>query len=107
MPSSDVERGTRTRSDGADSERASLRLFAHARSGSSSLLKILQSHAALRVVEEPFHEKFAQWNPGEPKYVDLITDVASLERQLDALFAVNDGIKVLGPHFSRSADLPS
>jgi hypothetical protein len=52
-------------------------LFAHARSGSSSLLEVLKTHPALRVAEEPFHEKSQQWNPEEPKYVDLITDRVS------------------------------
>jgi hypothetical protein len=70
-------------------------LFAHPRSGSSTLLRVLQSHPRLRVAEEPFHEKYQEWTPDEPKYVDLITDVASLEDQLAALFAKYDGIKVL------------
>lgn len=70
-------------------------LFAHARSGSSNLLKILRSHPRLRVAEEPFHEKHPEWYPDEPKYVDLVTDVPSLEAQLGALYAKYDGIKVL------------
>ena len=40
-------------------------LFAHARSGSSTLLRILQLHPALHIVEEPFHDQYATWNPGE------------------------------------------
>ncbi len=70
-------------------------LFAHARSGSSNLLRVLQSHPGLRVAKEPFHEKSHKWNSEEPPYRDLITDVASLDAQLQALFAKYNGIKVL------------
>jgi hypothetical protein len=40
-------------------------LFAHARSGSSTLYRILQSHPALHIVEEPFNRHYQEWNPGE------------------------------------------
>ncbi len=70
-------------------------LFAHARSGSSNLLKALQLHPWLRIAEEPFHEKYHVWHPDERKYVELITDVPSLETQLAVLFAKYNGIKVL------------
>ncbi|MEJ7809527.1 MAG: hypothetical protein WKG32_03835 [Gemmatimonadaceae bacterium] len=70
-------------------------LFAHARSGSSNLLKALQLHPRLRIAEEPFHHQYDEWNPGEPRYVDLITDIPSLERALAELFARYDGLKVL------------
>lgn len=70
-------------------------LFAHGRGGSSNLLKILQLHPSLRVAEEPFHKKYHEWHPDEPNYIDLITDISSLEEQLRALFAKYNGIKVL------------
>src|SRR5215475_6736080 len=70
-------------------------LFAHARSGSSNLLEALQLHSLLLIAEEPFHEKYHVWHPDERKYVDLITDIPSLEAQLAMLFAKYNGIKVL------------
>ena len=70
-------------------------LFAQARSGSSNLLRMLQLHPKLRIAEEPLHEKYHKWHPGEPQYVKLIKDVPTLEEQLAALFSKHDGIKVL------------
>lgn len=70
-------------------------LFAHARSGSSSLLKILQLHPDLHLVEEPFHESFASWSPDNPNYRDQLHDRDSLDKQLDTIFATYNGLKVL------------
>jgi hypothetical protein len=70
-------------------------VFAMARSGSSSLLEILRLHPALHIAEEPFHPKYAQWNPGEKNYLDHIHDVPSLDQALAELFARFDGIKIL------------
>jgi hypothetical protein len=75
--------------------RLKLVLFAHARSGSSTLYRILQSHPALHIAEEPFHDKYGTWKPGEKNYVDHIHDIPSLEAQLDELYARYNGIKVL------------
>ena len=76
-------------------EQLQLIFFAHARSGSSSLLKILQLHPDLHLVEEPFHEDFASWGPDNPNYRDQIHDQASLDKQLDTIFATYNGLKVL------------
>ncbi len=70
-------------------------LFAQARSGSSNLLKALQLNPQLQIAEEPLHEKYREWHPEEPKYIDLIKDIASLEEQLSKLYARYNGIKVL------------
>ncbi len=70
-------------------------IFAHARSGSSNLLRAMQLHPRLRIAEEPFHERYASWNPGEPNHIDLIHDAESLDRQVAHLFARHEGIKVL------------
>lgn len=70
-------------------------LFAHARSGSSSLYEILQLHPQLNILEEPFNEGFNSWYPDKPTYLDLITDTATLDAQLAAIFAEYNGIKVL------------
>ena len=70
-------------------------IFAHARSGSSSLCKILQHHRALKIAEEPFHHRYSVWNPTEKNYVDHVTDITSLEDQLRELFTTYNGIKIL------------
>jgi hypothetical protein len=69
--------------------------FAHARSGSSNLLKALQLHPSLRIAEEPFHEKYHEWNPDESNYASLITDIPSLEAQLGVISEKYNGIKML------------
>jgi hypothetical protein len=58
-------------------------------------LQALLLEPSLRIAEEPFHAKYHEWNPDEPNYVDLITDIPSLERHVGALFVRYDGIKVL------------
>jgi hypothetical protein len=70
-------------------------LFAHARSGSTSLYRILQTHPLLNFALEPFWDGFAKHNPGAKNYVDLIDDIPSLEEALDELFAKYNGIKIL------------
>jgi len=70
-------------------------IFAHARSGSSSLYRLLQLHPDLHIAEEPFHEGFSTWYPGEKNYIDHITDITSMEEQLAELFTKYNGIKIL------------
>ncbi len=70
-------------------------LFAHPRSGSSSLCRILQCHPELHVLVEPFHENFTRWQPGNPNYLERIHDIPSLDVQLAEIFATYNGIKVL------------
>ena len=70
-------------------------LFAHPRSGSSSLYQILQLHPELNILEEPFNENFIRWNPDNKNYRDLIYDIPSLDEQLMEIFAEYNGIKVL------------
>lgn len=70
-------------------------LFAHPRSGSSSLYQILQLHPELSILEEPFNENFTRWNPNNKNYRDLIRDIPSLDAQLADIFADYNGIKVL------------
>lgn len=70
-------------------------IFAHARSGSSSLYRILQLHHDLNISEEPFHERYGEWNPSERNHVGHVTDIASLEESLHDLFLKYNGIKVL------------
>ncbi len=71
----------------ANRPRSRIILFAQTRSGSTSLYRVLQSHPHLNLALEPFHDRSAEYNPGQKNYVDLIHDVASLDRALDDLFA--------------------
>ena len=70
-------------------------LFAHPRSGSSSLFQILDLQPELRILEEPFNENYVKWKPGNKNYRDLIRDRESLDAQLDEILAQYDGLKVL------------
>lgn len=70
-------------------------LFAHPRSGSSSLYEILQLHPDLQILEEPFNEHFTDWNAGNKNYLALIHDVLSLDMQLAEIFTAHNGVKVL------------
>jgi hypothetical protein len=70
-------------------------LFAHPRSGSTSLYKILQLHPELNILEEPFNEGFTTWNPDHPNYLERIHDISSLDAQLAEIFTIYNGIKVL------------
>lgn len=70
-------------------------LFAHPRSGSSSLYEILQLHPDLQILEEPFNEHFTDWDPGNKNYRALIDDIPSLDGQLAEIFTTHNGLKVL------------
>lgn len=70
-------------------------LFAHPRSGSSSLFQILQLHPQLHLLEEPFNESFVEWNPTNKDYLSHIHDIPSLDAQLADIFATYNGLKML------------
>lgn len=70
-------------------------LFAHPRSGSSSLYEILQSHSELDILEEPFNENFTRWDAAHKNYRELVTDIPSLEVQVAEIFTAHNGIKIL------------
>jgi hypothetical protein len=70
-------------------------VFAHARSGSSSLYQILQLHPVLNILEEPFNENFTEWNPNNPSYLACIHDIPSLDAQLAEIFSIYNDIKFL------------
>ncbi|MCB9965842.1 MAG: sulfotransferase domain-containing protein [Rhodospirillales bacterium] len=83
--------------------RAPFIIFAHARSGSTNLSRALQCHPDLHIAEEPFHEKYHEWNPNEPSYLNLIRDIPSLDKQTSDIFRKYNGIKVL--NYQLSEDL--
>lgn len=70
-------------------------LFAHPRSGSTSLIKILNTHPSLNIAHEPFHENYNLWNPNERKYIDLVKNISTLEIAFAELFRKYNGIKLL------------
>lgn len=70
-------------------------LFAHPRSGSTSLMRVLQAHPALSILHEPFNESFTQWAPNNKDYRALIHDIASLDVQLEGIFGQHNGFKML------------
>ena len=55
----------------------------------------LGRHPDLRVLMEPFQEKFPEWFPGHPNYQERIVDAESLDAQLAHIFSTYDGIKVV------------
>ena len=76
-------------------------LFAHPRSGSSNLYRILQLHPALEILEEPFNEDFVNWQPENKDYLGWIRDVESLDEQLAEIFTRFNGVKVLRPELTK------
>lgn len=72
-----------------------LLFFAHARSGSSSLHRILQAHPQLNLLEEPFNENFVTWHPDNEDYLARIKDEESLDEVLNEIFVEHNGLKVL------------
>ena len=67
---------------------------AHPRSGSNSLVEILDSHPELTLLDEPFNENFSSWLPANPDYLARITDVTSLDRVVDGILTDYSGFKV-------------
>ncbi len=70
-------------------------IFAHPRSGSTSLYKILNTHPDLNLALEPFHDRYGQWHPDERNYIDYINDIPSLDTALEELFRKYNGMKIL------------
>jgi hypothetical protein len=70
-------------------------VFAHARSGSSSLYEMLQLHPELDVLHEPFHPSRGKWVPPRRDFRSEIHDAASLDAVLREIFADYDGLNTL------------
>lgn len=68
-------------------------IFAQPRSGSNSLLRVLQLHPDLELLEEPFNERHLSWWGRE--YRARIRDVRSFDAVLREIFAEYDGFKTL------------
>jgi hypothetical protein len=70
-------------------------VFAHPRSGSTNICRILQLHPDVNVCEEPFNSGYTGWARGNKNYVELVHDVASLDEQLEDIFTTYNGLKLL------------
>jgi len=75
-------------------------ILASARTGSTSLARVLGESPEVKMAIEPFHPGFADWNPEEKKYSELITDADSMNSSLDELFSKYTAIKVLDYQFA-------
>jgi LPS sulfotransferase NodH len=70
-------------------------VLAHPRSGSNSLVEILERHRSVSIVNEPFNEHYASWDPGNADYASRLRDDGAISNVLDELFAEFTGLKVL------------
>jgi hypothetical protein len=70
-------------------------VLAHPRSGSNSLVEILDRHRDVSIVNEPFNENFASWGPNNPDYLARLVNGELFEDLLDELFAEFTGLKEL------------
>jgi hypothetical protein len=71
-------------------------VVAHPRSGSNSLVEIMDCHPELTLLDEPFNEDFSSWLPANPDYRARVTDVTSLDRVVDGILGEYSGFKVHG-----------
>jgi hypothetical protein len=69
--------------------------MAHPRSGSNSLVDILDLHPDISMLNEPFNENFTTWALGNENYLERVHGVSSLQTVLDEIFAAYSGLKIL------------
>lgn len=74
-------------------------IFAHPRSGSTSLARVLAESPDVKMAIEPFHPKYSTWNSGARNYSEFIKDEKTMNQALDELFAKYTAIKVLDYQF--------
>lgn len=75
-------------------------IFAHPRSGSTSLARVLDESVDVEMSLEPFHPKYKEWNPSERNYSKFIIDTKTLDIALDEIFSKYNAIKVLNYQFT-------
>jgi LPS sulfotransferase NodH len=68
---------------------------AHARSGSNTLVEVLDATPGVTILNEPFNERFPEWAPDATTYLDRVHDTSSLDAVMDEIFAAYTGIKLL------------
>ena len=66
------------------------------RCGSTTLVRALEKHPDVRILNEPFNTNFTTHRPGSRDYLALATDERSIDEQLDHMFADHNGVKTLG-----------
>lgn len=74
-------------------------IFASARTGSTSLARVLGESVDVKMAIEPFHEGFSKWNVGEKDYSKFIVNSETMNQALDELFSKYTAIKVLDYQF--------
>jgi|SRR3989344_366890 len=74
-------------------------IFAHPRSGSTSLARVLGLSKDVKMAIEPFHPDYSIWNPKERDYSKIIKNPKSLDKALNELFSKYSAIKVLDYQF--------
>ncbi len=74
-------------------------IFANARTGSTSLAKLLGESKDVKMSIEPFHPKYPSWNPQERNYSKFITNKATIDEALNELFQKYTALKVLQYQF--------
>lgn len=72
-----------------------LLLFAHPRSGSTTLMQVLNLHSEVNLMHEPFNEDREEWAEGNQNYVDKVKTVEDLERALKDVHESYCGFKHL------------
>lgn len=75
--------------------RSGIVLVAHARSGSNSLVEILNLALPQPMLNEPFNENFANWSTDNPNYRDRVADPKTLNDVVDEIFTQWSGLKIL------------
>lgn len=70
-------------------------ILAIARSGSTSLARVLNDSEDVKMVIEPFNPDYTTWYPNEPDYSDRVKDEKSLDDVANELFTRFTAIKTL------------
>jgi len=70
-------------------------IFAHPRSGSTSLARVLGESPDVKLAIEPFHPDYIKWNPKEKNYSKFIKDKKTLKLALKEIFTKYNAIKIL------------
>jgi LPS sulfotransferase NodH len=70
-------------------------IFAHPRSGSTSLARVLGESSDVKMAIEPFHPDYFKWNPKEKNYSKIVKDEQTLNQALEEIFKKYNAIKVL------------
>jgi len=79
-------------------------IFASARTGSTSLARVLGESKEVKMAIEPFSPDYTKWNPKEKNYYELATNAGRINKVLDELFKRFNAIKILNYQLSESAN---